>query len=209
MHNLILYPLLEDEKWWSENSNYSISIIIEYFRSLNVQFIPIEHYLYKLLVNALIKANKLYQLHQYLQYHVLSDSKALACLLLSIESTYPASNQLALDMLKRLGTANEEICDVLLSKSLILSALRFAIQMGLEDSLMAAKFLETAKDSGDPLIYFEVYKFFEERNIRLTGTPAFKSEENCDTYVKHFVNLYQTRSSLSPVKMGKTLFSKA
>ena len=100
MHNL-LFHLVEDDNWWNLNSKYTIAVIIEYFRSLNVRFIPIEHYMYKLLVNTLIKSNRLYQLHQYLQYHVLSDSKALACLLLSIQQTYPASNQLALDMLKR------------------------------------------------------------------------------------------------------------
>lgn len=204
MHNIILYPLLEDEKWWTENSKYTISIIIEYFRSLNCQFIPIEHFLYKLLVNALIKANRLYQLHQYLQYHVFSDSKPLACLLLSIESTYPASNQLALDMLKRLGTANEEICDVLLSKGLILSALRFATQMGLDNTLMPGKFLETAKDLNDPQIYYEVFKFFEERNLRLSNTPAFKPDDNCDIYVRHFVSLFQSRASLSPAKATKS-----
>ena len=202
MHNQILYPLLEEDKWWTPNAKYTIAVIVEYFNSLNAKFIPIEHYLYKLLVNALIKANRLYQLHQYLQYHVLSDSKALACLLLGIESTYPASNQLALDMLKRLGTANEEICDVLLSKGLILSALRFAVQMGLGDELMAAKFLETAKELDDSIIFHEVFKFFEERNVRLRGTPAFKSDENCDIYLRHFASLFHNsnRQTVSPGK---------
>jgi hypothetical protein len=191
MHNSLLYPLLEDESWWNANAKYTISIIIEYFRSLNSQFIPIEHYLFKLLVNALIKANRLYQLHQYLQYHVLSDSKPLACLLLSIQSTYPAANQLALDMLKRLGTANEEIVDVLLSNSLVISALRFAIQVGLGDQLNAGKFLETAMQLGDNHIYYEIYKYFENRNFRLRSDSAFRPEENCDVYVKHFENIFK------------------
>ncbi|CAF0782953.1 unnamed protein product [Brachionus calyciflorus] len=190
MHNLILYPLLDDEKWWNSNSKFTIAIIVEYFRSLNCNSIPIEHYLYKLLVNALIKANQLYQLHQYLQYHVLSDSKPLACLLLSIQSTYSAANQLALDMLKRLGTANEEIIDVLLSSNLVLSALRFAVQTGIVDDLNPGKFLETAKDLEDPAIYYETFKFFEERNMRLRGTPYFKIDENCDFYVQHFNQLF-------------------
>ena len=95
--------------------------------------------MYKILVEVLIKSNRLYQLHQYLQYHVLADSKQLACLLISLKSRYPASSQIALDMLKRLGTANEEICDVLLSKGLVLSALRFSIQMGFSDHLMPGK----------------------------------------------------------------------
>ena len=158
MHNAILYPLLEDDKWWSHNSQYTISLTIEYFRSLNSQFIPIEQSLYKLLVHALLKARRLYQLHQYLQYHVLMDSKPLACLLLSVEATWPAANQLALDMLKRLGTASEEICDVLLSKGLALSAVRFCVQAGLEETLRPAKFLETARDQGDAYVYYEVYR---------------------------------------------------
>jgi len=194
MHNSILYPMLEDETWWNANSKYTVSVIIEYFRSLNVQLIPIEHFLYKLLVNALIKSNRLYQLHQYLQYHVLLDSKPLACLLLSIQSKYPASNQIALDMLKRLGTANEEIVDVLLSQGLVLSALRFSIQMGLSDTLIPGKFLETAKDLNDPLIYHEVFKFFEERNVRLRGNPNFRVDENCESYVKHFMNLFLVKA---------------
>lgn len=119
MHNLVFYPLMEDEQWWAANSKYTIALLVDYIRSLNLVYIPIEQYFYKLLVNALIKTNRIYQLHQYLQYHVLTDSKPLACLLLGLQETYSPSNQLALDMLKRLGTANEEIVDVLLSKGII------------------------------------------------------------------------------------------
>jgi hypothetical protein len=70
MHNDILYPLVEshDERWWQANAKYTIAVLIEYFRSLNWQHIQIEHLLYKLLVNALIKCNRQQQLHQYLQY---------------------------------------------------------------------------------------------------------------------------------------------
>lgn len=46
-------------------------------------------------------------------------------MLLSLESVYPASYQLALDMLKRIGTANEEIIEILLSKNKVMSALRY------------------------------------------------------------------------------------
>ncbi len=69
MHNEILYPLVEgqDDKWWQDNSKYTIAVLVEYFRSLNTQHITIEHLLYKLLVDALIKSNRQQQLHQYLQ----------------------------------------------------------------------------------------------------------------------------------------------
>lgn len=40
---------------------------------------------------------------QLLQYGVLSDSKPLACLLLSLGNLHPSTSQLALDMLARLG----------------------------------------------------------------------------------------------------------
>lgn len=72
-----------------------------------------------------------------------------------------------------------------------MSALRFAIQLGLADELNAAKFLETAKDLSDPLIYYEVFKFFEERNIRLRGNPNFRKDELCETYVEHFMSLFK------------------
>ena len=194
MYNEILYPLVEDDNWWNSNIKYTLAIIVEYLRSLNANGITIEHYLYKLFVNALIKANKLYELHQYLQYHVLSDSKTLAYLLLSLQQTYPASNQLALDMLKRLGTGNEEIIEVLLSKGLVLSALRFAQSHGLSDSLTPRRALEIAKDLNDPLIFYTVFKYFEERNMRLRANPAFRIEENCEAYIKHFTELFRSNS---------------
>lgn len=195
MHNLLFYPMLEDENWWTCNAKYTVSLIVEYFRSLNVFSISIEHYLYKLLVSALIKTNNLYKLHQYLQYHVLTDSKTLACMLLSLEETYSATHQLALDMLKRLNTANEEIVDVLLSKGLILSALRFANEKSFADNLNPAKFLETAKDQNDPFVYYEVFKFFEERNLRLRNNPSFRKDENCEAYVQHFMSLFKNATT--------------
>ena len=193
MYNEILYPLVEEDTWWNSNIKYTLAVIVEYLRSLNANGITIGHYLYKLFVNALIKSNKLYQLHQYLQYHVLSDSKNLAYLLLSLQSTYPASNQLALDMLKRLGTGNEEIIEVLLTKGLVLSALRFAQSVGLSDTLTPRRTLEVAKDLKDPLIFYTVFKYFEERNLRLRGNPSFLLNENCEIYIKYFGELFNNK----------------
>jgi hypothetical protein len=61
-----------------------------------------------------------YQLHQLLQYHVVSDSVPVACQLLSLENTYPPAYQLALDMFKRLHT-HEQIVEVLLTKKQVIS----------------------------------------------------------------------------------------
>lgn len=97
----------------------------------------------------MVRQKAFYQLHQFLQYHVVSDSKPLvrihqkimrftpllkctfinlqACLLLSLEGVYPAAYQLALDMLKRLSTANDLIVEILINKQKIIPALRYAI----------------------------------------------------------------------------------
>ncbi|XP_053377581.1 regulator of MON1-CCZ1 complex-like isoform X2 [Mercenaria mercenaria] len=103
---------------------FKVAVLIEYIRSLSQRDIPVQHYLYELIINILVHNNCFYQLHQFLQYHVLSDSKPLACLMLSLESVYPPAHQLALDMLTRLATANEEIIEVLLSKHQLLPAVR-------------------------------------------------------------------------------------
>uniref|UniRef100_A0A7N8Y7J8 Regulator of MON1-CCZ1 n=1 Tax=Mastacembelus armatus TaxID=205130 RepID=A0A7N8Y7J8_9TELE len=79
---------------------FIIAVLMEYIRSLNQFQITVQHYLYELVIKMLVQHNLFYMLHQFLQYHVLSDSKPLACLLLSLESTYPPAHQLSLDMLK-------------------------------------------------------------------------------------------------------------
>ncbi|WAR25982.1 RMC1-like protein [Mya arenaria] len=132
-----------------------------------------EHYLYELIINILVHNNCFYQLHQFLQYHVLSDSKPLACLMLSLESDYPPAHQLALDMLTRLATANEEIIEVLLSKNQLLPAIRFIRKAGITDTVSSRKFLEAAMNTNDGQLFFTVFKFFQQRNIRLRSSHVF------------------------------------
>ncbi|XP_022351173.1 uncharacterized protein C18orf8 homolog isoform X5 [Enhydra lutris kenyoni] len=79
---------------------FVIAVLMEYIRSLNQFQITVQHYLHELVIKTLVQHNLFYMLHQFLQYHVLSDSKPLACLLLSLESFYPPAHQLSLDMLK-------------------------------------------------------------------------------------------------------------
>ncbi|XP_064624746.1 regulator of MON1-CCZ1 complex-like isoform X2 [Lineus longissimus] len=164
---------------------FTVAVLIEYIRSLNSHQIPVQHYLYELVINTLVQHGCYYQLHQFLQYHVLSDSKPIACLLLSLENFYPPAYQLALDMLKRLSTATEEIIEVLLSKQQLLQALRFVKSVGYVDGVSARKFLDAALGTKDIMIFYTVFKFFEQRNVRLRGTPKFPSGERCEKYVKH------------------------
>ncbi|GFO37115.1 hypothetical protein PoB_006362000 [Plakobranchus ocellatus] len=169
---------------------FMVAVLIEYIRSLNQFNISVQHYLYELIINILVHNNCFYQLHQFLQYHVLSDSKPLACLMLSLESVYPPAHQLALDMLKRIQTANEEIIEVLLSKHQLLPALRFIRSVGIVDTVSSRKFLEAALSTKDNMLFYTVFKFFEQRNQKLRGSPRFQSGEHCEQYVKLFENLF-------------------
>ncbi|CAM4723626.1 unnamed protein product [Leuciscus chuanchicus] len=56
---------------------FIIAVLMEYIRSLNQCQIPVQHYLYELVIKTLVHHNLFYMLHQFLQYHVLSDSKPL------------------------------------------------------------------------------------------------------------------------------------
>ncbi|EZA61322.1 hypothetical protein X777_12029 [Ooceraea biroi] len=133
-----------------------IWVLLEYIRSLAEHEIPVQHYLHELVITTLVHRKAYYQLHQLLQYHVVADSKPLACLLLSLENLYPAAHQLALDMLKRLGNAHEEIIEVLLSKGHILPALRYVRSVGMADQVSARKFLEAAKATDDATPFHSV-----------------------------------------------------
>ncbi|CAC5360300.1 Regulator of MON1-CCZ1 complex [Mytilus coruscus] len=169
-----------------------IFTVCQNIRSWSQCNIPVQHYLYELIINILVRNNCFYQLHQFLQYHVLADSKPLACLMLSLEHVYAPAHQLALDMLKRVSTANEEIIEVLLSKHQLLPAVRFIRSVGIVDTVSARKFLEAAMNTDDSMLFYTVFKFFEQRNIRLRQNPRFPAGEHCEEYVKHFEGLFGT-----------------
>ncbi|XP_015904300.1 regulator of MON1-CCZ1 complex [Parasteatoda tepidariorum] len=171
---------------------FAVSVLLEYIRSLIQYQQSVQHYLSKLLINIMVQNKQFYQLHQFLQYQILNDSKQLACLMLTLESVYPPAYQLALDMLKRLQNTNEEIVEVLLSQKKILQALSFVRMCGAVDSLSSQKYLSAAIYTGDPRIFYSVYKFFEQRNIRLRGSPDFEPGEHCEAFVKYFNNIYGT-----------------
>ena len=163
----ILSPLLEMATLdRSVTIKKVIAIVIEYLRSLEERQIPAQHFLHELLINLLVRSGQYYQLHQLLQYHIISDSKPLACLLLSLEAAYPAAFQLSMDMLSRLKTSQEEIVEILLSKKKVISALMYAKSHGLERSIQAKKFLQAAKDaSADKSILVSTRNWLDEQNL--------------------------------------------
>ncbi|KAI5624126.1 hypothetical protein C0J50_16239 [Silurus asotus] len=177
---------------------FIIAILMEYIRSLNQFQITVQHYFYELVIKTLVQHNLFYMLHQFLQYHVLSDSKPLACLLLSLESTYPPAHQLSLDMLKRLSTANDEIVEVLLSKQQVLGALRFVRSVGGHDNVSARKFLDAARQTNDTMLFFTIFRFFEQRNFRLRGNPAFNPGEHCEEHVSYFKEVFGEQTLMKP-----------
>uniref|UniRef100_A0A4X2KRJ2 Uncharacterized protein n=1 Tax=Vombatus ursinus TaxID=29139 RepID=A0A4X2KRJ2_VOMUR len=177
---------------------FVIAVLMEYIRSLNQFQIPVQHYLHELVIKTLVQHNLFYMLHQFLQYHVLSDSKPLACLLLSLESIYPPAHQLSLDMLKRLSTANDEIVEVLLSKHQVLAALRFIRGIGGHDNISARKFLDAAKQTEDNMLFYTIFRFFEQRNQRLRGSPNFTPGEHCDEHVAFFKQVFGDQALMKP-----------
>lgn len=69
---------------WSYVKSYAIippSTSEDLYRNmpLIVVFLCSQHYLYELVIKTLVQHNLFYTLHQFLQYHVLSDSKPLVC----------------------------------------------------------------------------------------------------------------------------------
>jgi len=177
---------------FSSTSSHSIPVerlqagLIELLLCLARYSIPPRQFFHELLINLAVKSDKFYQLHQLLQYGVLGDSKPIACLLLSLESAYKPARQLALDMMARLGTATEEMIEIFLSEGKLIPALQLVKTHGLVDAVSARKFLEAAERTQDSMLFFNVFNFFEERNLRLRGSGKFSRGEQCESYVQRF-----------------------
>ncbi|XP_029778848.1 regulator of MON1-CCZ1 complex isoform X3 [Suricata suricatta] len=154
---------------------FVIAVLMEYIRSLNQFQITVQHYLHELVIKTLVQHNLFYMLHQFLQYHVLSDSKPL-----------------------RLSTANDEIVEVLLSKHQVLAALRFIRGIGGHDNISARKFLDAAKQTEDNMLFYTIFRFFEQRNQRLRGNPNFTPGEHCEEHVAFFKQVFGDQALMRP-----------
>lgn len=77
-----------------------------YLNSLTKNGITAQHDLSKMMIIDLVRSNKLITLQQLLKYSIISESKPLACFLLSLSNIDPSIEQMAMDMLTRLN-ANE------------------------------------------------------------------------------------------------------
>ena len=85
---------------------------------------------------------------------------------------------------------------MLLSKNQLLPALRFVRGIGAQDTISARKFLEAASNTNDKMTFFSIFKFFEQRNVRLRGKPQFPVGEHCEKYVKEFDALFSKKEQI-------------
>lgn len=67
--------------------------------------------------------------------------------------------------------------------------------MMMVDRISARKFLEAAKATNDPILFHSVFKFFENRNLRLHNTTSFPSSDHCQIYIKYFNELFTENNS--------------
>jgi hypothetical protein len=69
----------------------------------------------------------------------------------------------------------------------VLAALRFIRGIGGHDNISARKFLDAAKQTEDNMLFYTIFRFFEQRNQRLRGNPHF-TPGKCSSHGKtcHF-----------------------
>ena len=66
--------------------------------------------------------------------------------------------------------------------------------VGAIDSISARKFLDVAKNSEDRMVFYTVFRFFEQRNVRMRGNPRFAQGTKFvfTEYLKVHFNLCRT-----------------
>eukprot|EP00002_Diphylleia_rotans_P014045 TRINITY_DN2732_c0_g1_i9.p1 TRINITY_DN2732_c0_g1~~TRINITY_DN2732_c0_g1_i9.p1 ORF type:complete len:174 (+),score=18.69 TRINITY_DN2732_c0_g1_i9:366-887(+) len=161
---------------------------MEYVRSLLNNGLKVQHFIYHFIIDLLVKNKAYYQLHQFLQYHVISDSLPVACQLLSLDTEYRPAYQLALDMFKRLSES-ETIMETLLSHKQVIPAIRMA-RTHQEINISCRRLLEVASSLKNPLVFHTTYKWLQQRNEVLRGSPAFTPEDDCDEFEALFTQLF-------------------
>jgi len=167
---------------------FEAAVLTDYLRSLHIAKITPAPFLYEMLVNLFVKRGRYHQLHQFLQYHAILDSVHVACQLLSLETVYKPSSQMALDMLSRLATAStrDQIVEVLLARGNLLAALRF-FERFKEINPPVKRFLELAVD--DDCLFYTSMLYFQQRGL-LTA--------ECRPYTVLFKQRYSTQNPLPP-----------
>eukprot|EP00470_Lotharella_oceanica_P010730 CAMPEP_0170185070 /NCGR_PEP_ID=MMETSP0040_2-20121228/35539_1 /TAXON_ID=641309 /ORGANISM="Lotharella oceanica, Strain CCMP622" /LENGTH=269 /DNA_ID=CAMNT_0010431351 /DNA_START=177 /DNA_END=986 /DNA_ORIENTATION=- len=169
--------------------------VIEYARGASRHFLKVTAELNQLMIDLLLEDNRYVELHQYLQYHVLQDSKDFALQLISLQNQYEPAYQLGLDMLYRLS-AFTEMMKVLLDHDQVLEALQLVPHTSAvfqEKGLEPADFLNVAVKIKRSSIFFTCYRFFQARNQALRSSPVFLPDDRCDRFVRIYEKNFRTR----------------
>ncbi|KAI3387182.1 hypothetical protein SNEBB_005215 [Seison nebaliae] len=190
-------------------SNYFYSILIEYIRSFSEQNINISYFIFEILIQHLVRTSSFYQFHQNLQYQIFTDSKPLACILLSLEKIYSPAPYLSLDMFKRLNYAcsrshvrNEEFHDmieILLNKCQVQDALQISRPLFtmkyLSQRIDGRKFIQTIIDQSEfdshlflNTFLFIFYRLDNVKNIIERGTRLKEDHNFSDDLQENFNN---------------------
>ena len=77
-----------------------------------------------------------------------------------------------------------------LSSSYFFLILFSVVNEGGSDTASARKFLDAADACGDSMVFFNVFNFFEERNVKTRGNPNFPPSDQCEKFVKKFNDIF-------------------
>lgn len=166
-----------------------MSVIGEYLRSLAMFNQESDPLVGELLFHSLVRCAKYRQLHNLLQYRVFSDSRRMAELMISLSAEYPPFMQLGMDMLKRLK-CHDLVLFELLKRSNIMGAVMYVRDNSLLNKLIPGQFLRVAQSSGDSVLFYNTFRFMEQRNYYLHGSRNFQQSEDCDSFVEQFNRLF-------------------
>lgn len=174
---------------------YVGKILVIYLTSLAKYNIAAQHDISKMVIVDLVRRKQFDTLQQLIKFSLINESKPLACFLLSLSSVHSSITQMALDMLHKLkahsvsdfkqtitirlnsnnfsNSSYQIIIEVLIGQGKIIEALRLATTLSGSENVSARKYLEAAKKTNDPLVFYSVYTWFQQRNIRGRGSPDF------------------------------------
>ena len=77
VYSRILSPMTENKPMDETHDRFIVAVVNEYIRSLVQYHIPVQHFIYEVLIEAFARLGQFYQLHQLFQYHAVADSKPL------------------------------------------------------------------------------------------------------------------------------------
>ncbi len=165
MFTLVFKPLFDEHKI---DYNYLTAVLLEYQRSLIDQDIQVHQNLQLLLARLLIKTHNYNTLHQLIQYHIFTDSRDFANILLALSNPnnlayYSPAFQLSMDMFSRLK-ANDEIADALMDKSMVYDALCHMMSHSCT-AFDIKKLLEVTEKQADSELTYLVNQFIKDQSL--------------------------------------------